>query len=94
MDKKEDTFQYKFFRYFSDEYDLTLLDGEINDIKHFVNKSLSQQVTKLEAERDELLEKNKKMNNMLFSISGILEPKTDHDSELMKTYIKVVTPKN
>jgi len=93
MDKKEDTFQYKFFRYFSDEYDLTLLDGEINDIKHFVNKSLSQQVTKLEAERDELKKENDKMKNMLFCISGIVEGKKDHDSQLVKTYIKQCTPK-
>ena len=56
-------------------------------------KDLSQQVTKLEAERDELKKENDKMKNMLFCISGIVEGKKDHDSQLVKTYIKQCTPK-
>lgn len=86
MEQKTKDFDYNYtiFEYFAEQHNLTLLDGEINDIIHLVNSAL---ITQLQTQSNELqaavsqynavVRQNKELQQELFQAKERLKPFAD-----------------
>ena len=82
--KKDVDYNYTIFEYFAEQHNLTLLEGEINDIVHLVNSAL---ITELQAKGAELqaavnqynavVQQNKELQQELIQTKEKIKPFAD-----------------
>ena len=86
QNKKDVDYNYTIFEYFAEQHNLTLLDGEINDIIHLVNSAL---ITQLQAQGDDLQAAVNQYNAVVQQNKELQQDIRKKDNELTEVYMKL-----
>ena len=79
MTKKNNNLQQKIFDYFLEQHNLTLLEGEINDIEHLINTELTLELQKTVIE---FCKVNEEMKATVKQYGAVIEQNRQLQAEL------------